>query len=86
MITKSIISFYFFPFFYKRARKGKNYLITELSSSFDERERDTHIERGEEEMSEEKNTEIKTPESGNVELSGCRRIVLLAKMSHETIC
>ena len=34
----------------------------------------------------EKNIEIKKPESGNVELSGCRRILVLAKMSHESIC
>jgi hypothetical protein len=33
-----------------------------------------------------KNIEIKKAESGNVELSGCRRILVLAKMSHESIC
>ena len=89
MITKSIISFYFFPFFYMRAEKGRT--ISSLSCRpllmrERERERERHTHRGEGEMSKEKNTEIKKPESGNVELSGCRRIVLLAKMSHETIC
>jgi hypothetical protein len=48
-----------------------------------ENERERERER---EMSEEKNTEIKMPESGNVEFSGCRCILLLDKMSHETIC
>jgi hypothetical protein len=52
-------------------------------SLFDENKRERKEQRDER---KKKNIEIKKAESGNVELSGCRRILVLAKMSHESIC
>jgi len=53
MITKSIISFSFCPFFV-RGKKRKNHRITALSFLFDENKREGEKERREREMSEEK--------------------------------
>jgi hypothetical protein len=51
-----------------------------------DREREREREGGKERCAKKKNIEIKKSDSGNVELSGCRRTLVLAEMSHESIC